>query len=85
MGVRDDKYDVATCLTNKYFTRIVLMDRQMAFKWNFVNVYGASNSKEKVDFLVEVVQVSMQGKQKNSIAKANKSKIQSMEKPRSNL
>jgi mannosylglycoprotein endo-beta-mannosidase len=57
MGVREDKYDVDVCVTNKIFTRMVLIDRQSGFKWNLVNIYGASNSKGKADFLVELVHV----------------------------
>jgi hypothetical protein len=36
---------------------MVLMDKQSSFKWNLVNVYGASNSKDKSAFLVELVEV----------------------------
>jgi exonuclease III len=48
MGSRDDKFDVFSCSSSRYLSHMVLMDRETKFKWNLVNVYGASKYSEKV-------------------------------------
>ena len=57
MGVNEEKFDVGSCFSNKFFTRMVIMDKQTRFKWNLVNVYGASNARDKPDFLIDLVHV----------------------------
>jgi exonuclease III len=52
MGVRE----VNTC-TGRFFTKMVLMHKETRFKWVLVNVYGAANSKDKPNFLTELVHI----------------------------
>ena len=55
MGVREDLFEVDTCVASKYLTRMTLMDKRTDFKWNLVNVYGAAHSRDKEDFLIDFV------------------------------
>jgi hypothetical protein len=57
MGARVDKFDVFSCSSSKYMSHMVPMDRETKFKWNLVNVYGASKYSEKSDVLVDLVQI----------------------------
>ena len=36
---------------------MTIMDKITKFKWDLVNVYGASNTKDKAEFLVELVHI----------------------------
>lgn len=57
MGVKEEKFEVETCNTSKYMTRMIIMDKIDGFKWNLVNVYGAANYKDKGAFLTKFVQM----------------------------
>ena len=57
MGVREDKYEVGSCVTGRFFTRMTIMDKITRFKWDLVNIYGAANAKDKSDFLVDLVHI----------------------------
>jgi hypothetical protein len=53
-GVREDRFEVNTCSTGRFFTKMVLMDKETRFKWVLVNVYGAANSKINPIFLLSL-------------------------------
>ena len=57
MGVREDKYEVGSCVTGRFFTIMTIMDKITRFKWDLVNIYGAANAKDKSDFLVDLVHI----------------------------
>ena len=57
MGVREDLFDVDTCVASKYMTRMTMMDKRTSFKWNLVNVYEAAHSRDKEEFLISFVQM----------------------------
>jgi hypothetical protein len=57
IGESDERFDVGECATGKFFNMMLFTDKLNNFKWNLINIYGASHEKDKADFLAELVQV----------------------------
>ena len=57
MGVSDSLFEADTCVASNYMSRMTLMDKWTWFKSYVDNVYVVAHSRDKVDFLIDFVQM----------------------------
>jgi hypothetical protein len=53
-GVNLQYFDVGSFMEGKYFLQLNLWDKDKKMKWNFINVYGAAQEENKIEFLTEL-------------------------------
>ena len=53
-GINTDIYDVGSFHEGKYILQLNIFDRERKLKWNFLNVYGAPQEENKIEFLTEL-------------------------------
>ncbi len=55
LGINLDLFDVASIDEREFYIKFHLRNKEDAFQWNLVAVYGASQDEFKQDFLLELV------------------------------